>query len=379
MADDPRLAEARAMPIEEVADRLGVIGGLKRAGREFVGPCPACGGRDRFSINTDQNVYNCRSCGGGDVLTLVMLVLDCAFPDALEWAVGERQIDLSEEEIEARRVRREEEQKRRDEEADAYRRRAVEAAHDIYRRAAPGAGTLVEDYLRLRCCLKGEAPRCLKFMPNHRYVKKENGEYRTFHEGPAMIAPITLAVKGRSGVQVVLRAVHQTWIDLDQPKGKALIHHPDTGEVMDSKLVRGSKKGGAIRLVFGSDGHLIMGEGIETTLTAWAAGVHPKASFWAGVDLGNMSGKMEKVDGVRWSGRPDMQDREAFIPPDVVSRFTHIMDGDSNQTKTRAQCEAGLKRAMAHRQGLEAFIAHPGEGRDLNDIAMAMKLREAGT
>src|SRR6266478_497375 len=60
---------AKAMRIEdEVASR-----GIKLVGRaERVGPCPVCGGRDRFSINVKKQVWNCRGCAkGGDVVDLV--------------------------------------------------------------------------------------------------------------------------------------------------------------------------------------------------------------------------------------------------------------------------------------------------------------------
>ena len=40
--------------------------GLKRQGRELVGPCPACGGTDRFSVTVKgaRTVFNCRQCQG---------------------------------------------------------------------------------------------------------------------------------------------------------------------------------------------------------------------------------------------------------------------------------------------------------------------------
>ena len=93
--DDPRLTEARAIPIDEVADRLA-IAGLKRAGREMIGPCPACGGKDRFGINTQKGVYNCRHCGAGDGLKLVQLVLGCDFKAALAWLMDDVSIDPAE-------------------------------------------------------------------------------------------------------------------------------------------------------------------------------------------------------------------------------------------------------------------------------------------
>jgi phage/plasmid primase-like uncharacterized protein len=75
--------------ISAVAERLGAR--LKRLGNEHVGPCPKCGGRDRFSVNTKKQVFNCRGCGvGGDAIELVRHVLDCNFTDALDFVGGER-------------------------------------------------------------------------------------------------------------------------------------------------------------------------------------------------------------------------------------------------------------------------------------------------
>jgi hypothetical protein len=62
---------ARAVPIGHELERRGVR--LKRVGAEFVGPCPKCGGDDRFSINAKKGVFNCRGCNlGGDVIALVV-------------------------------------------------------------------------------------------------------------------------------------------------------------------------------------------------------------------------------------------------------------------------------------------------------------------
>jgi Toprim domain/CHC2 zinc finger len=60
---------AKAMRIEDEVARRGI----KLVGRgERVGPCPVCGGRDRFSINVKKQVWNCRGCAkGGDVVDLV--------------------------------------------------------------------------------------------------------------------------------------------------------------------------------------------------------------------------------------------------------------------------------------------------------------------
>jgi hypothetical protein len=57
---------------------------LKGGPVEFAGPCPKCGGRDRFSINTKKGVFNCRGCGvGGDAVDLVRHINDCSYREAL--------------------------------------------------------------------------------------------------------------------------------------------------------------------------------------------------------------------------------------------------------------------------------------------------------
>jgi putative DNA primase/helicase len=75
--------------IRYVAERLGAR--LKSSGNERVGPCPRCGGRDRFSINVRKSLWNCRGCVvGGDTIDLVRHVLDCSYSDALEFIGDDR-------------------------------------------------------------------------------------------------------------------------------------------------------------------------------------------------------------------------------------------------------------------------------------------------
>ncbi|HXZ16788.1 MAG TPA: primase-helicase zinc-binding domain-containing protein [Roseiarcus sp.] len=57
---DRAISEARAVDIVGVAERLGAR--LKRIGAaEFAGPCPVCGGHDRFSANVQKGAWNCRA------------------------------------------------------------------------------------------------------------------------------------------------------------------------------------------------------------------------------------------------------------------------------------------------------------------------------
>jgi len=64
-------ARARAVPIVDEIRRRD-INNLKHVGDEYVGPCPKCGGEDRFAVHTKKNIFNCRHCDvGGDVIKLV--------------------------------------------------------------------------------------------------------------------------------------------------------------------------------------------------------------------------------------------------------------------------------------------------------------------
>ena len=365
---DYRLADAKAMPIEQVVNLLGVQG-LVRTGHEMVGPCPSCGGRDRFGVNLRKGVFLCRRCDAkGGNLDLVMLVMGMEFRAALEWLCGPSQ-QISDEERRARERRAE--QNRLVNEARAARERqdAIRSAREIWNGAGPAEGTAVRAYLELRgiaASLLPRIPTCIRFAASLPYTVKADRGWEVIHRGPAMVA----AVQGPDGV---LSAVHRTWIDLSRPNGKASIVDPNTGEALPSKKVIGSKKGGAIRL--SGPKHqasvMVMGEGIETTLSAMISGVEAGAMFWAGVDLGNMAGRrVTRGDGMKFAGIPDLEDDEAFVPPPAVARLVYVMDGDSEPRLTRAKLEAGLRRAMVKRPGLKGQIAAAPQGLDLNDVLL---------
>jgi hypothetical protein len=357
---DPRVDLARTRTMTEVVDKLP-LEGLHRVGVELIGPCPSCGGRDRFSINLKKGVFNCRHCGAGDPLALVQLVCDCDFMGAVEHLEGGREIEVDPAEIERRQKARAQEDAKAEADQEKYRAYAKRRAVEIWRSAQPFWGSPAEAYLAARRVGLRSLPygfACFRFLPAHPYVKRIVGENRTLHEGPALIS----AVQGPDGR---FAAVHQTWINPADPGTKARICHPLTGKDMPPKMVQGSKKGGAIRLT-GTVcmSTLVMGEGIETTGSALVTDAECGASYWAGIDLGNMSGKQT----ARNSGLPDLTDDRAFLPPSNVSRLIFIQDGDSEEKMTRAKLTAGLRRAMHTRPELSAQIVRAGDGVDLNDI-----------
>lgn len=364
--DDPRLDEAKVMAVDSVLSMLG-IDGLHRTGAERIGPCPICGGKDRFGINVNSRSYLCRKCGirGGDVVQLVRDVQGCSFRDALAFLCGEPVAGIDPAEVQRRRDRAAAEAQKQADYAERQRQRHIADARRIWGEGRAAQGSPVHAYFAARGILPAalpDLPDCLRFHPALPYMVKDGREWLEIYRGPAMLA----AVVPPSGE---LTAVHRTWINPELPKGKAQIQRD--GKSLEVKKVMGSKKGCAIRL-YSPQGftRLVMGEGIETTATAWIAENRSDTAYWAGVDLGNLSGLQRKIEGQSWSGSPDMGDDRAFLPPPWVRELVLIQDGDSHAASTRAKLLSCARRAMARVPGLTARIVHAGKGRDLNDILM---------
>ncbi len=197
------------------------------------------------------------------------------------------------------------------------------------------------------------------------------------HTGPAMLAPI-LDAGGR------FAGLHITWLDPKAPKGKACIIHPDTGEEMPAKKVRGSKAGGYIDL--GGAGaaatRLIAGEGIETTLAVYSAlkraGRDLSATMLrAGIDLGNLGGRAlhtlphpslkDAAGRARRAGGPDPDLASPAMPvPDQITDLILLGDGDSDPFLTRNAMERA--RARHARPGRRVAVRFPPDGQDFNDM-----------
>jgi putative DNA primase/helicase len=87
IASTADIESARDIPIEDEVARRGIK--LRRAGAELIGPCPLCGGVDRFGVNVRKQIWNCRQCGvGGDIIKFVQHVDGCDFSVAIDTLVG---------------------------------------------------------------------------------------------------------------------------------------------------------------------------------------------------------------------------------------------------------------------------------------------------
>jgi phage/plasmid primase-like uncharacterized protein len=132
---------AHAVRIEDELARRGIH--LK--GRvDRCGPCPVCGGTDRFSINTKKQVFNCRVCDAkGDVIALVQALDGVGYLDAITYLAGappgRTEHSIPKQSPPAA--------KQLDEKAE--RQRKINAARGVWQRRRSIKGTLAEHYLRL--------------------------------------------------------------------------------------------------------------------------------------------------------------------------------------------------------------------------------------
>lgn len=376
--------EARAITCEEWATRRGWK--MKRSGPNLAGPCPKCGGTDRFAIEAKQDKWHCRGCGvgGHDAISLVQHMdndtlrgrtFGETFLAACELMTGRtRQQVLSQEEMEKRERAIVEKRERQERESERRRQKVREMAHNLWTRSAP-AGDLVAGYMKARG-IETDIERLFNRKGDgkpYASIREIDGlgywhDRKEIFTGPAMVLAVQWS-DGRFG------AVHRTWIDLgpNGKKGKAVIIDKEKGEALESKKVLGSKGDGAIRLFTPPDARrIVMGEGFETTLTPYVHAFEPQTAYWTGLDIGHIAGRAarDEKNGKRLPTEPDMKDRKCFIVPDWCEELVLILDGDSEAKATKDALLRGAKRQKLLRPGLSVKCANPGRDVDMNDLVM---------
>jgi putative DNA primase/helicase len=210
-AFDALIAKAHAVPIErEIARRrINLRGRVDRCG-----PCPRCGGRDRFSINTVKGVFNCRGCGvGGDIIALVQHLDGCDFQTAVRKLAGEHPptpaaMPTSQTTLAASR----------ETEVDHYEREQHRKAAWLWSRRRPVRATIAETYLRRARGITCALPLTLGFLPAYK------------QHAPALIAAFAIPAEPEPGILAApsnIGAVHLIALKPDG-SGKADIEKPKT-------------------------------------------------------------------------------------------------------------------------------------------------------
>lgn len=233
------------------------------------------------------------------------------------------------------------ERERRAAEARAEAVAAKEAAglFQTWTKLPPIAGTLAETYLRegrrIDLARLGRLPGSLRFAPSLDHVDPDTGEVTSW---PCMVAAMVVGDR--------VTGLHRTWLAPDG-SGKAPVSKP--------KKMIGRARGAAIRLTRGASGlppakaaklgrrePLIIGEGIETTLTAAVARLDYRA--WAAGSLSLMA--------MPW--------------PDCASAVILLRDNDF-----KAEASAAFDRVAEHWRaqaaGRPVKIVAAAIGNDIND------------
>lgn len=217
-------------------------------GKYGTAPCPVCQPERRL----DQNALTLHD--GTNKLLVHCKKLGCRFQDILAAAgVGFGDFTLPNAAVIAQRKHKQKtEIKRR-----------CEQAKRLWSECFPISGSIAETYLRRRGITCGLA-QSLRF------------HGRCWHGPTAKCYPALVAlVEGYGGF-----AVHRTYLREDG-SGKAAVDQ--------KKLLLGSSSGGSVRLASGS-GPLVVGEGIETTLSAFILLGDKTANAWAALSSSALKG-----------------------------------------------------------------------------------------
>jgi putative DNA primase/helicase len=309
MLSTAQIERARSTPIGEVIEARG----LKLRGRiERVGPCPICGGTDRFAVNIRKNLFNCRGCNaGGDAIALVQHLDGVSFAEACATLAGEPPVS----------ARSEPRPIIKPADDDTYERQQGRKARNLFRRSVPASGTLAETYLRSRG-ITAPMPATVRFLA------PISADHR-----PAMVVPFGLPDEPEPAILAIdddaITAVHLTLLRPDG-SGKA--------DARPNKLVIGSP--GGIPLVLAPLNDLLglaITEGIEDALSAHQA---TGLGAWAAGSAGFMPKLIAAIE--------DLAAREYDASPECVTIFAD--SDDAGQRGARQLAEALVAR------GIETFV-----------------------
>ncbi len=210
---DADISVAHAVSIADIASARGFA--FDRAGNH-AGPCPRCGGTDRFSISIRKGAFLCRQChpkGGGGAISLVMFLDDVGFRAAVEVLIGRRQAPVLHQTKPVPAARN----------SDEYDRRQHEKAAWLWSQRLPISGSIAEVYLREGRKITCPLPPTLAFLP----------PFKSEHH-PALISAFGLCDEVEPGIITAPHDVTAVHLTLLRPDGSG------KAEVKSDKLMIGS-------------------------------------------------------------------------------------------------------------------------------------------
>lgn len=287
---------------------LAAIGVPTRHLKDKHGPCPLCGGRDRYRWDNKDGSgsYYCNQCGAGSGMTLVQKYLKVDFPTAC------RRVDeiIGTDTMPPRKV-----VASKAEGADRRRasiQRTLDEADD---------DEVVAAVLRSRGLPVGRST-VLRGHPNLPYYTDDR---RLVGRYPAMVVPIL-------GADGTLQSAHRIYLTDAVPKRERKKLMPAVESIT----------GGAARL-FPAGERMAITEGVETGLAVHEIAAMP---VWATISAGGM---------------------EAFDPPESVTELHIYGDNDASYTGQKAAYD--LAQKLAKKRGIRVEVRIPPEpGTDWLDV-----------
>ncbi len=236
------------------------------------GPCPLCGGRDRFRFDNKEGrgTWICNQCGAGDGIKLAVDYVGKPFPEV----AGEidRIVGNIKPEAEPRKI------------SDDERRKALRAVYSATDAVRPG--DLVDTYLRSRGLGEPSYPKALRFA-------------KSLRDGEGGTRPAMVALVGVHGEKAA--TLHRTFL---RPDGRAKAEMRSPRKLMPGEVPPGS----CVQLSEWTGGVLGIAEGIETAMAASAMYDIP---VWAALNANLMT---------QWS--PPQGCEEVAIFGDTDASFT---------------------------------------------------------
>lgn len=327
---------AEASPLLTVAQMFGAK--LKRMGKEWTGPCPYCGGTDRYSINVTKGQWNCRGFGGGrSPISMAMHIGNLPWKAAAEQLAGPcpsgpaRPLSEAEKaERNRRRLENEAAQRAREARQMQQEENTREAARRIWEAAKPIDGTLAQTYLYTR----GIPPFQTEVLRFHGALSYP-GKSKTY---PVLVCRV-------DDISGELCGIWRIFLREDGRKA----------DVESPKMGLGPAGGGAVR-IGGVGPRLGLAEGLESALGAWHL-IGKQYPVWATLSTSGLVGvelplTVEHATLFPDGDRPIKRQGEEFVPAIPAGRKA------ASALRDRLTAE-GVKVTMA---------MEPAIGRDYLDI-----------
>lgn len=288
------------------------------------GPCPQCGGKDRFRWDDKDGTgsWICSQCGAGDGVSLVMKVNGIEFKEAvkrIEANIGSAPVRAAQKALS-------------DEEVRARKNRLWTSCKPI------AAGDTVAKYLANRGLDLAAYPPSLRCGSGVKYQDHADGKFGPASFHPAMVAMVT----GKDGKPVTL---HRTYLTGDGRKASL----PAVRKLMGAPAK--ALQGAAVRLA-PHEKVLGIAEGIETALAA--AALH-SVPCWAAINTALMA---------------------SWEPPEGVEEVYVFADNDEHFAGLKAG--GALANRLVATRGIRVTFALPERrGEDWNDVLQRERPRAA--